>query len=259
MVGSEGGIVGITEQRILAQPKCKPRSLTQQVVMVLTERIRSGQLKRGDQLPTESQLMAEQGVSRTVVREVMSRLQAAGQVETRHGIGSFVLSPPCTDSFRLDPSTMVTIREVLAILELRIALEIESAGLAAQRRSDAQLADMRAALDELNEGAAHSTDKASADYRFHQCIAQASGNRYFTDIINHLGTGIIPRTWLDSARLGHHDQASYMLRLKHEHEAIYDAVARRDSEGARMAMRMHLSRSKEQFGQAHEEEEIRLR
>ncbi|MNY67211.1 transcriptional regulator NanR [compost metagenome] len=50
-----------------------------------------------------------------------------------------------------------------------------------------------------------------------------------------------------------------MLRLKHEHEAIYDAVARRDSEGARMAMRMHLSRSKEQFGQAHEEEEIRLR
>ena len=75
--------MGITEQRILAQPKCKPRSLTQQVVMVLTERIRSGQLKRGDQLPTESQLMAEQGVSRTVVREVMSRLQAAGQVETR--------------------------------------------------------------------------------------------------------------------------------------------------------------------------------
>jgi GntR family transcriptional repressor for pyruvate dehydrogenase complex len=78
----------MTEQRILAQPKCKPRSLPLQVEMVLTERIRSGQLKRGDQLPTESQLMAEQGVSRTVVREAMSRLQASGQVETRHGIGT---------------------------------------------------------------------------------------------------------------------------------------------------------------------------
>ncbi len=77
-----------------ARARRKPRSLAQELVTVLTERIRSGQLKRGDKLPTESQIMAEEGVSRTVVREAISRLQAAGQVETRHGIGTFVLDAP---------------------------------------------------------------------------------------------------------------------------------------------------------------------
>ena len=134
----------MTEQQVQARTRRKPRSLAQELVTVLTERIRSGQLKRGDKLPTESQIMAEEGVSRTVVREAISRLQAAGQVETRHGIGTFVLDAPATGGFRIDPATVVTLREVLAVLELRIALEIESAGLAAQRRSDEALARMRA-------------------------------------------------------------------------------------------------------------------
>lgn len=67
-----------------ARTRRTPRSLALELVTVLTERIRSGQFKRGDKLPTESQIMAEEGASRTVVREAISRLQAAGQVETRH-------------------------------------------------------------------------------------------------------------------------------------------------------------------------------
>ena len=245
----------MTEQQVQVPPRRKPRSLAQELVAVLTERIRSGQLKRGDKLPTESQIMAEEGVSRTVVREAISRLQAAGQVETRHGIGTFVLDQPSGGGFRIDPATIVTLREVLAVLELRIALEVESAGLAAQRRSDEALSGMRAALDELNEGVSHASDAVSADFQFHLQIAQASGNHYFADIINHLGTSIIPRTRLNSARLAHDDQPHYMSRLSHEHEAIYEAIARRDSEGAKMAMRMHLSNSRERLRQAHEDAE----
>ncbi|MGE8407940.1 MAG: FadR/GntR family transcriptional regulator [Pseudomonas sp.] len=245
----------MTEQQVQVRGRRKPRSLTQELVAVLTERIRSGQLKRGDKLPTESQIMAEEGVSRTVVREAISRLQAAGQVETRHGIGTFVLDQPTSSGFRIDPATIVTLREVLAVLELRIALEVESAGLAAQRRSDAALAGMRAALDDLHEGVAHSSDAVSADFQFHLQIAQASGNHYFADIINHLGTSIIPRTRVNSAHLAHDDQPHYMSRLAHEHEAIYEAIARRDGEGAKMAMRMHLSNSRERLRQAHEDAE----
>ncbi|MGE7991517.1 FadR/GntR family transcriptional regulator [Pseudomonas sp. NPDC089554] len=242
----------MTEQQVQARTRRKPRSLAQELVTVLTERIRSGQLKRGDKLPTESQIMAEEGVSRTVVREAISRLQAAGQVETRHGIGTFVLDVSTTGGFRIDPATVVTLREVMSVLELRIALEVESAGLAALRRSDEELAGMRAALDELNEGAAHASDAVSADFLFHLRIAQASGNHYFADIINHLGTSIIPRTRLNSARIAHDDQAHYMSRLSHEHEAIFEAIARRDGEGAKMAMRMHLANSRERLRQAHE-------
>jgi len=92
-----------------AQPRGrrKPRSLAQELVTVLTERILKGELKRGDKLPTESAIMQEQGVSRTVVREAISRLQAAGQVETRHGIGTFVLDTPSPSGFRIDPATIV--------------------------------------------------------------------------------------------------------------------------------------------------------
>ena len=97
--------------------------------------------------------MEEQGVSRTVVREALSRLQAAGLVETRHGIGTFVLDTPSASGFRIDPATIVTLRDILAILELRISLEVESAGMAAQRRSDAQLKAIREALDAINESA----------------------------------------------------------------------------------------------------------
>ncbi|WPN30948.1 FadR/GntR family transcriptional regulator [Pseudomonas sp. P5_109] len=233
----------------------KRRSLAQELVTVLSEQIRDGHLKRGDKLPTESAIMDAHGVSRTVVREAISRLQAAGQVETRHGIGTFVLDTPSPSGFRIDPATVVTLRDVLAILELRISLEVESAGLAAQRRSPEQLANMRAALDALNESAAHASDAVASDFAFHLEIALSTGNRYFTDIMTHLGTSIIPRTRLNSARLAHDDQQHYMGRLSREHEEIYDAIARQDSDAARAAMRLHLTNSRERLRHAHEEAE----
>ncbi|AMA46045.1 FadR/GntR family transcriptional regulator [Pseudomonas monteilii] len=243
----------MTEQQVQPRARRKPRSLAQELVTVLTERIRSGQLKRGDKLPTESQIMVEEGVSRTVVREAISRLQAAGQVETRHGIGTFVLDTPPSNGFRIDPATVVTLRDVLAVLELRIALEIESAGLAAERRDETHLAAMRAALDEINLGAAKASDAVAADFQFHLQIAQASGNHYFADILGHLGTSIIPRTRLNSASLAQDDQAHYLSRLRYEHEAIFEAIVRRDPEGAKLAMRMHLCNSRERLRHAHQQ------
>lgn len=223
------------------------RSLAQQLMAVLSDRIRTGQLSHGDRLPTESQLMAEQGLSRTVVREAISGLNAAGLVETRHGIGTFILGPSI-GALQIDVFAIKTTRGVLDVLELRIALEVESAGLAAHRRSDAQLAEMRSTLDELNDKSTHGKAAASADFRFHLCIAQASGNRYFADIVQSLGGGIIPRSRINSTAVARGDQANYTHRLQYEHEAIYSAIARRDLEGARVAMYLHLIRSKSLFG-----------
>lgn len=181
----------MTEQQVQARTRRKPRSLAQELVTVLTERIRSGQLKRGDKLPTESQIMVEEGVSRTVCVRQSRGCRPPGRSRPAMASARSCWTRRRRGAFRIDPATVVTLREVLAVLELRIALEIESAGLAAQRRSDEELAGMRAALDELNEGAAHANDAVSADFQFHLRIAQASGNHYFADIINHLGTSII--------------------------------------------------------------------
>ena len=95
--------------------------------------------------------MAEFGVSRTVIREALSKLQAAALVQTRHGIGTFVTHGG-TDSavFRIRPDQLETLHDVVAMLELRIGIETEAAGLAAQRRSDDNLAAMRQSLDRLH-------------------------------------------------------------------------------------------------------------
>jgi GntR family transcriptional repressor for pyruvate dehydrogenase complex len=235
-----------------APPK-KHRNLAQGVVAYISDRIRDGELNPGDKLPTESEIMRILGVSRTVVREAISHVQAAGLVETRHGIGTFVLEPPPPHTLGLDPTTVVTMRDVLAILELRISLETEAAGLAASRRSDTQLQQLRAALDVFQASARSGGETVPSDMQFHLLIAQSSGNRYFHDILSHLGSNIIPRARLNSAKLAKDDPATYMERVIHEHEDIYNAIARKDPESARAAMRTHLSNSRERLRRAQEQ------
>ncbi len=210
-------------------------------------------LRTGDKLPTESEIMRSFGVSRTVVREALSKLQAGGLVETRHGIGTFVLAPRPSGTFRLDPLDFATSVDVLAVLELRISLETESAGLAAVRRSDEALVRMRQALDNFESGVTQAGDTVSADFRFHLEIAEATGNRYFVDIMRHLGTTIIPRTRISAIpQLATEQLADYLHRVNHEHEDIFNAIARSDPESARAAMRIHLTNSRERLRRAQE-------
>ncbi|KAI3592784.1 FadR/GntR family transcriptional regulator [Cupriavidus sp. CER94] len=225
------------------------RTLAEEVVGNLTESIQQGQLKPGDKLPTESEIMATLGVSRTVVREALSRLQASGLVETRHGIGTFVLNRPIEthSPFRIDPSAMVTAMDVLAMLEFRVSLEAEAASLAATRRSDDQLRAMRRALDDMKRNAAEGSDAVGSDFEFHLSIARATGNRYFTDIMGHLGTMVIPRSRL---QVSQPEREQYLERVSFEHESIFDAIERRDPEAAKAAMRMHLTNSRERLRKA---------
>ena len=235
-----------------APPK-KHRNLAQGVVAYISDSIRAGGMTPGDKLPTESEIMRIRGVSRTVVREAISHLQAAGLVETRHGIGTFVLEPAPAQHLGIDPGTVVTMRDVLALLELRISLETEAAGLAASRRAEAQVPQLRVALDALQAAATSGGDTVAPDARFHLLIAQASGNRYFHDILSHLGSNIIPRARLNSAKLAQDEPAIYMERVNREHEDIYNAIARQDPESARAAMRTHLSNSRERLRRAQEQ------
>ncbi len=92
----------------------------------------------------------------------------------------------------------------------------------------------------MNESAAHASDAVASDFAFHLEIALSTGNRYFTDIMTHPVPASFRVPGVNSARLAHDDQQRYMNRLSREHEEIYDAIARQDSEAARAAMRLHL-------------------
>jgi DNA-binding FadR family transcriptional regulator len=218
----------------------------------MTARIAKRELRPGDKLPTESEVMVAYGVSRTVVREAISRLQAGGLVETRQGVGTFVLQRAAHGPFRVDPAELATIEEVIGVLELRIAIEAEAAALAAQRRSDGQLAEMRKALDAFALSVEEAGDAVNPDFRFHLEVALAAGNRHFADLMTHLGTVIIPRARVNTARLAQEARSAYLRRVGREHEAIYAAIARRDADAAREAMRTHLANSRERLKRAHE-------
>jgi DNA-binding FadR family transcriptional regulator len=227
-----------------------PRTLALRLVDTLAARIRGGQIAAGARLPTEAALMAEQGVSRTVVREALSQLQAAGLVQTRHGIGTFVLGAAegAAAAFRIRPQQLSTLNDVVAVLELRIGVETEAAGLAAMRRSERNLAVMRSALDAFEQALARGEDAVAADFRFHAEIARATQNSHFAGLLSTLGPRSIPRARLGSAArraAAEDEQRAYLRRVNTEHENIYDAIARQDADGARAAMRTHLSNSRE--------------
>jgi GntR family transcriptional regulator, transcriptional repressor for pyruvate dehydrogenase complex len=243
---------------VVVPPRRRSRSLSHDLVESFSQKIHTQQLRPGDKLPTESALMQAYGVSRTVVREAISRLQAGGLVDTQHGIGTFVLAQSTESNFRLAPGDVATATDVLAVLELRISLETESAGLAAQRRSAEHLEAMRLALDLFEANVETGGDTVAPDVDFHLHIARATGNRYFVDVMSHLQTTLLPRARLNAARLPPAEQAAYLHRINQEHEHIYEAIARADVEGARAAMRMHLGNGRERQRRALEAAKVGL-
>ena len=228
----------------------RPRGLVPEIVESLSQDMREGRLQPGDKLPTESALVERFAVSRTVVREAISRLQASGLVETRHGIGTFVIEPRESGTFRIAPEDFATAADVIELLELRISLESEAAFLAAQRRSAQNLELMAQALAAFHTSIQQDSDAVPSDFQFHLEVARATGNRHFADLMTYLGTMIIPRTRLQTAPQTPEGRLAYLQRVHSEHQRIFDAIREHDAEAARAAMRLHLGNSRERLRRA---------
>ncbi|MEO8118215.1 MAG: FadR/GntR family transcriptional regulator [Rhodoferax sp.] len=250
--------------QIAPENRTRIKSQPQRVVDGVYERIQNGALKPGDRVPPEPELMREFDVSRTVVREAMSRLQASGLVETRHGIGTFVLAPAGNEPLLAKPPNNIKIRQKLAMLELRISLESEAASLAAVRRNDQHLATMREALDAYDTHRRAGSNTTEDDYRFHVQIAAATGNEYFEEVLCNLGSATMParaqqppqksptQNAAEPGQPGRFGEPMPILEdgkeiTQREHEAIYEAIRRGDAAAARAAMFMHLSNSRERL------------
>ena len=228
-----------------AYAEARRRPLAHDLVDSLGDRIRGGRLAPGAKLPTEAEFMAEFQVSRTVVREALSKLQAAGLVETRHGIGTFVVGPGDGSTFRIGREQLATLHDIVAMLELRIGIEVEAAGLAAQRRTPKNLALMREALDAFTAAVEGGRDAVSADFQFHLEVMRATQNAHFANLMVTLGTRMIPRARLDPDVDVDEARQSYLRRVNAEHESIFVAISNQDPEAARAALRTHLANSRE--------------
>jgi GntR family transcriptional regulator, transcriptional repressor for pyruvate dehydrogenase complex len=221
------------------------RNLTADLAADLRTRIVEGVIQPGEKLPSENTLIGEFGVSRTVVRSALTRLQAEGLVETERGRGSFALTPPTGSPTSGQPTrAVVTAEDRLHLLEFRIGVETEAAALAAGNRTERQLNAMRQALAEFTDSGEHPAHAMKADFEFHKAVAAASGNPFYTDCLTSLGQTMIamPRTRLMTGV--EHYARDHFEQVVHEHGSIFAAIADSDGAAASAAMRNHLANSR---------------
>jgi DNA-binding FadR family transcriptional regulator len=202
--------------------------------------MRVGPLRAGDKLPTEAAIMREFGVSRTVVREALSKLQAAGLVRPYRGVGSFVLGASRAKPFLANSSADDSLAQARDLFELRLGLEPEAAAFAAQRRSAADLLSLNSVLQALDAALDLDMDTALPDFQFHLEIARASHSMHFAAVLEALGPTCVPTALL--AKAPEQGQGvTWKDHVRREHRAVFDAIERQDAAAARAAMRAHLS------------------
>ncbi|WP_220039645.1 FadR/GntR family transcriptional regulator [Nonomuraea aridisoli] len=215
--------------------------LTERIARQLEQDIRSGNIAVGAKLPSERELAAQFGASRNVVREVLRRLETQQLIEVAPGRGSFVREQSPVQARHYDALYRAGRPTVRQLIEARIPLEVEIAGLAAERATDAQLAAIGRANDALLK-ATDVVDKAHADLDFHEAIAQASGNPVLRVMLSSI-SGLMFEMMLRS----HSDPTIAEPGVPH-HGEIYEALAARDVERARRYMHEHLTLGLRTYG-----------
>lgn len=197
----------------------------------VAEQLRNAVLKMaaGDGLPSEAKLAATFGVSRPVVREALGSLRATGLVDSAVGKGWHVLSNRVGSSLLLADSYRSE-----HLNEVRLHLEVPSAGFAAARHQQGDLEFLRRTL-QTESTADNPTSAVRLDGQFHAGVARASGNPLLERIVEFIRTGLEEQSRALSTVRGRSERAVA------EHWAIVDAIAARDVRAAEEAMQAHLN------------------
>ncbi len=213
--------------------------LSDQLAVLLAERIGSGRMRPGDRLPTEAQLASDHGVSRSVVREAVHQVRSRGLLVSRQGSGMYVAEPPPHQPLPFDPKVLESMEAVLQVVELRRVLEGEMAALAAQRTTRADVAGLKRALKAIDAATDAGQLGLAEDFAFHRAIGAATHNPQFVRLL-----AFLEQYLLDAMRVTKTNESRrevWMEQVRGEHRAIVEAIQARDVQGARRAaIRHHL-------------------
>lgn len=231
----------------MTAPAPDRKSLVDQVTGRLQALVIENALRTGDLLPPERELGELLGVSRTVVREAVRSLVAKGLLEVRQGRGTVVRAPDVrlaseviTNMLRSSGGGRVAFPSVH---EVRRLLEVEIAGLAAERRTDEDLGTLSVALAATAKPAEPET-WAQADIAFHAAIAAASHNLLFPVLLGSM-TEILMELRLTAIRL-----AETPVRAHRFHVELFEAIRDESPAAARRAMRAHMDEAETTFERA---------
>jgi GntR family transcriptional regulator, transcriptional repressor for pyruvate dehydrogenase complex len=206
----------------------------------LREKITSGQLRPGQRLPTEPELCVRSGVSRSTVREALRLLASQHLIVTTRGVtgGSYVAKPDAATiagSLARGVTLLVSATPVgiCELMEVRDLLEVPAAGLAARRRTDADLAALAKALfDPIRDD---TPAKVAAQRAFHESLAAATGNPVYELLARPL------YAVANATEIAERAPLRLWRSIDADHRAILRAVTARDTPAAERAARMHLA------------------
>lgn len=211
------------------------RNLGQMVADNLLQRVREGVYSPGEKLPPQRELMEEFDVGASVIREAVQALAVMGVVDARPGRGTTVLSVPSESAMSVDTVAALLEDQALRdLVEFRRLIEVEIAGLAAERGDEADLSDLGAALEAFRLQVELGEQVYEADIAFHRALAVATQNSIYVNTLDALGD------LLAVARQRTESVPGTVEKALVEHTSIYDAVIARDPRRARDAMRGHL-------------------
>ncbi|MFJ5296136.1 FadR/GntR family transcriptional regulator [Pseudomonas sp. NPDC088368] len=223
-------------------------TLADQVTAALKAHIANGEALPGTRLPTEPVLCERYGVSRTVVREAISRLKSAGLVEVRQGSGTVVCEGAHIKAFTIDVDVGGSIEAVLRVTELRRGIEGEAAALAAQRHTRQQLETIERALKAIDTAEHEGHDGVEEDLAYHLSISHATGNPLYPSLHEFIAQFVKEAIRITRSNEERRQEMASTVRI--EHVAIYDAIAARDSEAARQAALTHINNAVERLKSA---------
>ncbi|MDR9834777.1 FadR/GntR family transcriptional regulator [Herbaspirillum huttiense] len=219
-------------------------TLADHVTSVLAQQIRSGEFAPDARLPSEMELTERFSVSRTVIREAISRLKSEGLVGSRRGSGTVVLPVTQATPFRLDLNMddgRDSIQAVLRVIELRRGVEGEMAALAAQRRTRAQNLAIQQALQAIDAAAAAGRDGVQEDFAFHAAISNASHNPLYTSLVQFLSQFL--HAAIRVSRMNEARSNEFVQQVRAEHAALAQAINDGNAEAARAAALRHMEQS----------------
>lgn len=221
--------------------------LADQVADALAAEVRSGRMSEGDRLPTEAALAEQFGVSRTVVREAVSRLKSLGLLDSRQGSGVYV-RPAGVEPLRFEMPHVASREAVIQMVELRRALEAEVAALAAERRTPEDVQRIREAIEALHAAVAAGGNGADEDVRFHRAIAEAARNPFLIGTLQYLRQFLHGATRVTRANEAR--RADFAREVAREHAQIVEAIEAGDPLRAREAAKSHMDNAIRRIEQA---------
>jgi GntR family transcriptional regulator, transcriptional repressor for pyruvate dehydrogenase complex len=230
----------------------KREPLATHIARRLVEFILSGQVEPGARMPSERALAEAFGVGRSAMREALKALSLIGLIEVRQGDGTYLRK---TDSALLPEliewGLLLGEPRTMDLVEARQEIEVVIAGLAAKRRSEADLVELRELLNRMRE-ATTAQNFVETDVDFHLRLAEAAGNSALRDI--HSSVQALLRTWI--ARVVEASGVTGPSYL--EHVPVLKAVEAGDVAGAQAAMAAHMSSAAERLRDTLETEDDRI-